>query len=167
MLPQLSKQRLTSLRVTGLSSTLRCVNRPSRRNGSRSASSAMLFCVRTRFVRLGVDRASAGAMCATRLRASSSVRSRGEKGILEMETMSLSVKSIASWSWTHRSRQSPARSSVGRVRGELLPHQMLLTRATPRFSSAGILCPICRFPIGSISTELLVKCSICSFLRTS
>ena len=39
-----------------------------------------------------------GWICETRFRARRRVRKRGEKGKLEIEEMSLSVKSIASWS---------------------------------------------------------------------
>lgn len=69
------------------------------RRGSRSANSAKLFDVRISVVRLGIDLARVGCMLLTRLRARRSVRSLGESGKLDMAVMSLSVKSIASWSY--------------------------------------------------------------------
>lgn len=68
------------------------------RRGSRSASSATLFDVRTRVVRFGIELARLACMLVTRLRASRRVCNRGESGKLDMEAISLSVKSIASWS---------------------------------------------------------------------
>lgn len=52
----------TSFRVTGFSSKLKCVNLARFRNGSRSASSEMLFDVKTNVVKFGKDVASAGCM---------------------------------------------------------------------------------------------------------
>jgi hypothetical protein len=88
----------TSRLVTGFSISTRWVSFAKALSGSRSASSAKLFDVRTRVVRLGIDLASAGWMLVTRLRASRRVRRRGESGKLESCVMSLSVKSMASWS---------------------------------------------------------------------
>lgn len=89
---------LTCFRVTGFSSKERCVSRGNFRSGSRSASSATLFDVRTRVVRLGIEFARVACILLTLLRARRSVCNRGDKGKLEMAVMSLSVKSIASWS---------------------------------------------------------------------
>lgn len=58
----------------------------------------MLFDVRIKVVRLGIDLEMVGCMLLTLLRAKRSVCSRGESGKLEIELISLSVKSIASWS---------------------------------------------------------------------
>ena len=66
------------------------------RKASRSASSAKLFDVRIRVLRFGIEDASLGCILLTRLRASSKVRRRGERGKLERMVISLSVKSIAS-----------------------------------------------------------------------
>ena len=68
------------------------------RRGSRSASSAKLLDVRTRFVRFGRVLARLDCMLVSRLRARSRVCSRGERGKLEREVISLSVKSMESWS---------------------------------------------------------------------
>ena len=84
------------------------------RRGSRSASSAMLFDVRTSVVKFGIDAARLGWICVIRFLAKSSVERRGESGKLPMAEMSLSVKSIASCG-----------------------------PATPKFSIVGILCPAC------------------------
>ncbi len=89
---------LTSFPATGFSTSDRCVNFENPRSASRSASSAIWFCVRTRVARFGIERATVGAKLVTRLRASSSVRSRGLSGKFAMTVMSLSVKSMASWS---------------------------------------------------------------------
>ena len=70
------------------------------RSASRSASSAKLLEVRTRVVRFGSEAASVDWMLLILLRARSSVRSRGERGKLERAVMSLSVKSMASWSYS-------------------------------------------------------------------
>lgn len=88
----------TSLRVTGFSSSVRCVSRGKLRKGSRSASSARLFEVRTRVVKFGIELARVLCMPLTRFRARRSVCNRGESGKLEIVAISLSVKSIASWS---------------------------------------------------------------------
>ena len=55
--------------------------------------------MRTRVVRFGRVVARLDWMVVRRLRASRSVCRRGERGKLESETRSLSVKSIASWGW--------------------------------------------------------------------
>lgn len=88
----------TSFLVTGLSSSVRCVSFVKCLSVSKSANSAKLFCVRIRHVRFGIEFASVGCMLVIRLRASRRVRSRGERGKLERVEISLSVKSIASWS---------------------------------------------------------------------
>ena len=67
-------------------------------SASRSASSAKLLDVRTKVVRLGSELASVGWMLLTLFRARRSVRNRGESGKLARAVMSLSVKSMASWS---------------------------------------------------------------------
>ena len=90
--------RPTSFLVTGLSSNDRCVSLVKCLKVSKSANSARLFCVRIRHVRFGIEFASVGWMLVMRLRASSRVCSRGDSGKFARAEMSLSVKSIASWS---------------------------------------------------------------------
>lgn len=51
-------------------------------------------------VRFGNEFARVGCMLLIRLRASRRVRNRGERGKLERAVMSLSVKSMASWSYS-------------------------------------------------------------------
>ena len=92
----------TSRLVTGLSSNERCVSREKFRSGSRSASSAKLLEVRVRVVRLGREVASVDWMLLSLLRARRRGRRRGERGKLERAVMSLSVKSMASWSYILR-----------------------------------------------------------------
>ena len=89
----------TSLAQTGFSCSTRCVNLVSPPNASKSASSASRLPVSTNVLRFGIVRPSVGANAATRFRASRSVRSRGERGKLVRCEMSLSVRSIASWSF--------------------------------------------------------------------
>lgn len=120
---------------------------------SRSASSAKLFWVRIKAVRFGIEFASVGCMLLTRLRARRRVCRRGERGKLERVLMSLSVKSIASWSYI-KSVSIEKRLCLGYIGG-------LKTFATPRFSIAGILWPADSRKL--ISMELIPKCSICSF----
>lgn len=86
--------------MTGFSSKERCVSLGKFRSGSRSASSAKLLDVRVREVRLGSEFASVDCMLLTLLRARRRVRNRGESGKLERAVMSLSVKSMASWSYS-------------------------------------------------------------------
>ena len=88
--------------MTGLSSNERCVSRERFRSGSRSASSAKLLEVRVKVVRLGKEVASVDWMLLSLLRARRRVRRRGERGKLERAVMSLSVKSMASWSYILR-----------------------------------------------------------------
>ena len=88
----------TSFRATGFSSSDRCVSLVKFRNGSKSASSAKLLAVRTRVVRFGMLVARFDCILWTRLRARRRVCSLGERGKLVRAEMSLSVKSIASWS---------------------------------------------------------------------
>ena len=92
--------KLTSFLVTGFSSSVKCVSFVRFLSGSRSASSATLFAVRTRVDRFGIEVAMEGWMCETRLRARSKVRRRGENGKFERDEMLLSVKSIASWPYS-------------------------------------------------------------------
>lgn len=66
---------------------------------SKSASSAKLLDVRIRVVRFGRDAARVGCMVVILLRARRRVRRRGERGKLARAVMSLSVKSMASWSY--------------------------------------------------------------------
>ena len=91
----------TSRLVTGLSSNERCVSREKFRSGSRSASSAKLLEVRIKVVRFGREVGSVDWMLLSLLRATRRVRSRGERGKLERAVMSLSVKSMASWSYIY------------------------------------------------------------------
>ena len=67
-------------------------------SASRSASSAKLLDVRISVVRFGSEFASVDCMLLRRFRASRRVRKRGESGKLDKAVMSLSVKSMASWS---------------------------------------------------------------------
>ena len=89
----------TSLLVTGFSNKLRCVSRGNFPSTSRSASSAKLLDVSIRVVRLGRLFGTRGSIVLIRFLASRSVCSRGERGKLDRAVMSLSVKSIASWSY--------------------------------------------------------------------
>lgn len=56
----LGLREYTSFLVTGFSSRLKCVNLGNVLSGSRSASSAKLFAVRTRVVRFGSEVARVG-----------------------------------------------------------------------------------------------------------
>jgi len=58
----------------------------------------MLFCVSTNVLRFGMLFDKLVCMLDTRFRAHSNVCSRGESGKLPRTVMSLSVRSIASWS---------------------------------------------------------------------
>lgn len=69
-------------------------------SASKSASSAKLLDVRIKVVRFGNEVASVDCMLLSLFRARRSVRSRGERGKLERAVMSLSVKSMASWSYS-------------------------------------------------------------------
>lgn len=82
--------------VTGFSNRLTCVSFMKPCSGSRSASSLMLFCVRTKVLRFGMLFDRLGCMLAILFRAHSNVCNLGESGKLERIVMSLSVKSIAS-----------------------------------------------------------------------
>ena len=86
----------TSFLVTGLSSSDRCVSLVKCLSVSKSASSARLFWVRMRHVRFGMEFARVGCRLVMRLRARSSVCSRGDSGKFPRVEISLSVKSIAS-----------------------------------------------------------------------
>ena len=88
----------TSLLVTGFSNKLRCVSRGNFPSISKSASSAKLLDVSIRVVRLGRLFGTRGSIVLIRFLARRSVCSRGESGKLDRAVMSLSVKSIASWS---------------------------------------------------------------------
>lgn len=88
----------TSRLVTGFSSKDRCVSLGNCLSASKSASSAKLLEVRIRVVRLGNEVASVACTLLTLLRARRRVRRRGERGKLERAVMSLSVRSMASWS---------------------------------------------------------------------
>ena len=89
----------TSFLVTGFSNRLTCVKRRKFLNVSKSASSAKLLEVRIKVCRFGMEFGSVDCMLLTLLRARSRTRSRGDKGKLAKDVMSLSVKSMASdWS---------------------------------------------------------------------
>ena len=96
---------LTSRRVTGFSSKDKCVSLVKFLRASRSASSAKLLDVRIRVVRFGIEAERFGCILLTRLRASRRVFRRGESGKLERAVISLSVKSIASWSYAQNSTE--------------------------------------------------------------
>jgi hypothetical protein len=146
----------TSFFVTGLSANTKCVSRVNVPSASTSASSARLLDASTRFRKFGTAAAAVGWMFATRLRASSSVVMRGERGKLPSTWMSLSVKSMASWGCY----ESKDRVSNGFFFASILPCRTFhpygeeperdskqqeggtLTPATPKFSMAGIRCPI-------------------------
>ena len=89
----------TSFLVTGFSNKLRCVRRGNFPSTSRSASSAKLLDVSIRVVRLGRLLGTRGSIVLIRFLASRRVCRRAERGKLERAVMSLSVKSIASWSY--------------------------------------------------------------------
>ena len=61
----------------------------------------MLLEVRINVVRFGNEFARVGCMLLTLFRASRRVRNRDESGKLERAVMSLSVKSMASWSYSN------------------------------------------------------------------
>lgn len=87
----------TSFFVTGLSDSTRCVSRGKPPSTSRSASSATWFDASTRWRRFGIEAGRVPWMAEMRLRASSSVVTRGERGKLPSTAMSLSVRSNESW----------------------------------------------------------------------
>ena len=125
----------TSRRVTGFSSRDRCVSLVKFLSTSRSASSAKLFEVRIKVRRFGIEFGRVGWMLFTRLRARRRVWSLGESGKFPSTLISLSVKSIASWSYQ---RVYPVNGLRMRTRGL---SRKALTRATARFSICGILWP--------------------------
>lgn len=124
----------TSRRVTGFSSKDRCVSLVKFLSTSRSASSAKLFEVRIKVLRLGIEFGRVGWMLFTRFRARRSVWSLGESGKFPSTLISLSVKSIASWSYQRTFSQRTQNAHKG-----LSPRA--LTRATAKFSICGILWP--------------------------
>lgn len=131
--------------MTGLSISTSCVSRAKLPSTSKSASSASPLEARTRFVRLGTEDGRDGWMEATRLRASSRVRTRGESGKLPRIWMSLSVRSIASCGCLEGRAgfcRSAAQQKLEVKVGGLM--DLVRTPATPRFSMVGILCPNCR-----------------------
>ncbi len=160
--------RRTSFLVTGLSSKLRCVSLPKCRSVSRSASSARVFCVRIRHVRFGIEVASVGWMLVMRLRARRRVCRRGERGKLERVAMSLSVKSMASWSCSQA-----ARSAQLSLLFQYLSNCLIEEKGRGGgnwwniyFGNAQILNRwdlVTCGPQDMISMELASKCSICSF----
>ena len=91
---------LTSFLVTGFSNNDRCVSRKNFPSTSKSASSAKLFDVRTRVARFGIEFGSVDCMELTRFLANNNVCSLGDSGKFPKRVTSLSVKSIASWSYT-------------------------------------------------------------------
>ena len=93
-----AKSDHTSFRVTGFSNKLKWVNRVQCLKVSRSASSLKLFDVRINVLRFGIEVASVDWMLFMRLRDKRRVCNRGERGKLERALISLSVKSMASWS---------------------------------------------------------------------
>ena len=118
----------TSLLVTGFSNKLKCVSLENFPSTSKSASSAKLFDVSIRVVRLGMLLGTRGSIVLIRFLASRSVCSRGERGKFDRAVMSLSVKSIASWSYIlyrytcsafhiHNHTQYSARIYKGRKEG--------------------------------------------------
>lgn len=90
------KPQHTSFLVTGFSSNTKCVNFGNVANTSKSANSAKLLLVSTRFVKFGICLARVGWMLETRLRANKSVCNLGLRGKFPRTWISLSVKSIAS-----------------------------------------------------------------------
>lgn len=90
----------TSLLHIGLPINTRCVNLGRLPSGSMSASSARRLPSSCSVVRLGMTSRRLGAIETMRFRARRSVFSRGERGKLCSWVMSLSVKSMASWSYT-------------------------------------------------------------------
>ena len=86
----------------------------------------MLFWVSTRVCRFGRLLARPGARLAMRLRAHSSVCRRGDSGKLARLVMTLSVKSMASWSYSRRrasaSSSIPHAEAEGRAGEESVAH---------------------------------------------
>lgn len=97
--------------MTGLSISTNCSSRGNLPSTSTSASSARLLDASTKFVRPGTAAGRVGWMAATRLRARSRVRIRGDRGKLPRIWMSLSVKSIASWGCFARKKRVAARAT--------------------------------------------------------
>ena len=87
--------------------------------------------------------------------------------------MSLSVKSIASWAFLGKNRVSWLADDLNTEQSQLSINEKH-TLATPRFSMAGILCPITshlRERTKRYQWSSLLECSICPFqiviIRTS
>ena len=131
----------TSFLVTGFSNKLRCVRRGNLPSTSRSASSAKLLDVSIRVVRFGRLFGTRGSIVLIRFLARRRVCSRGERGKLERAVMSLSVKSIASWSCCVRLLSHIHITQYEKfIKGRLLSKGMNIhTFAAPKFSIAGIL----------------------------
>jgi hypothetical protein len=120
----------------------KCVSAGNVPNTSRSASSAKLFAVRTNVVRLGNEFARVGWILAILLRARRRVFSRGERGKFPSVWISLSVKSIQSHGYPKYKKSAP--NSKSHIEKSKASHEgkRRLTPATPKFSIAGILCPV-------------------------
>lgn len=148
--------------MTGLSFSTRCVRRGNAPSGSKSASSFRSFDSSCRFVSSGIELTRVGWIEETRLRASRRVRIRGLRGKFPRIWMSLSTRSMASCgccviasraliSYESTMRDCP---SKGKIAGEGLAEDdaavrcdgkvegQKLTPATPKFSMAGIRCPV-------------------------
>ena len=144
----------TSLFVTGLLSKVKCNNFLNPPSGCRSVSSDSLFLVRTSVVRLGMLVERLAWMVETRFCARKSVRRRGWRGKLPSCAMSLSVKSIASFSYTP---YEVAALLVGR-RG--VGTYACSTHVLDRGDFMAYI-------LERLISIQLFKCSICSFVRTS
>ena len=128
--------------MTGFSSKDRCVSRWNFPSISKSASSARLFEVRIKVVRFGIEFGSAECMLLTRFLASSNVWSLGDSGKFDSVVISLSVKSIASWSYKSFLLSHALSLSLRAFKREQVRDKKKQTFATPRFSIAGILWPM-------------------------
>lgn len=137
----------TSRPVTGFSSRVKCVNLTNPCKASRSANSAIEFCVNTSVVKFGTVLPRLLCKLAILFRASRSVCSRGDNGKLPNTEISLSVRSrdskscaeprfsIAGMRWPRRSssRSDRGRCSLRRcLLGLLLGALWLVGGPTPR-----------------------------------
>ena len=138
-----SPKSLTSFRHTGFPTSTRCTSRRRLPKAFKSESSARRFPSSTSVERFGIVLFRVGLTAVMRLRARRRVRRRGHSGKLVMAGMSLSVRSMASWSWEGQnvSHSSPFCRRVDRKQRPVYMSTIRLTFARPKFSMAGILCP--------------------------
>jgi hypothetical protein len=141
------------LRATGLPISVRYTRLLNPASGSRSASSAIRFLLRTRVRRLGMLDDRFGWMFEMRFCARNNVRRRGCSGKLPSCAISLSVRSMASLSCC---RRQPLMSI-------LYMNRMRLHVRRPCSQSQRS----CGLEVTHIDINSAPKCSICSFQRTS